>query len=384
MRRVLFLTLVTGLALASFGCGETVETPDDTTANGGGKGDTPGDDASRDAGQLCEDRRDDALLGNRELFGTDFIRWSCADVSGVNTNNKDSRGQEYCEYFALVNPPPETEGGEFGEAVDLGRPTGDEEGDVTALSLDLTDDQIFWLEDHPQDVIGECVFTSWHSDVPGPVPACEGTATECPQVRGVPVDEDVFRMKVFFNSNSAAYALVEECLGAAIDQDYVVADDLTDPEDPLNGGFYRGCMLAYLLYGTEWRKSDSSICAAAVRLAECGCVDDPSAAAAALVPPVESGQMRGFPLGGWADRAELPPGCDYVELGDASQTLVTCDLTATDVLRSRSDLKGACRQKYADSVVVYVPLPDDGFACEAPEDGLYSDSCGPTPWVVTQ
>ncbi len=379
MKHFLLIALlaITGVSA----CGETSDS-NNATANNGGKGDTPGDDENRDAEQLCADRRDDALSGNRSLFGDDFIRWSCADVSGVNTNNKDSRGQEYCEYYALVTPPPAVEGGELGEPVDLGRPTGSAEGDVTPLSLELSDDQIFWLEDNSSSVIGQCVFTSWHSDVPGPVPACE--AGECPEVMGLPVDEEFFRMKVFFNSNSAAYSLVEECLVAAQNGDYVVADDPADSTDPLNGDFYRGCMTAYLLYGTEWRKSDSSICAASVRLAECGCVDDASAAAAALVPPVETGELRGFPLGGWAEANSLPAGCSYVEVGDGSQTLVTCDLTASDVLRSRSDLKGACREKYADNVVVYVPLPEQGFECSPPADGQYADTCGEKPWVVSE
>lgn len=369
-----------GIALMFAACGGEESTPANNAEvnNGNGKGDTPLDDPDRDVTESCEDRRALVLEGSRELFTDEFIRWSCADVSGVNTNNKDSRGQEYCEYFAMLRLPPEDEGGEFGATVDLGRNIGEDEGEVTALSLELSEDQIFYLEDHITEPLGSCVFTSWHGDVPGPVPACESEET-CPSVEGIAVDEEFFRMKVYFNSNFAAQDLVRDCAQATSEGSYQIGDA---ENEALNDDFMRGCQLTYDLYQTEWRKSDSSICAATMRLTECGCVgEDFNAFATAVVPTVESGDLRGFPLGGWAGADRLPSGCRYVELGDESQTIVTCDLTGGDIIQGQSDLKGLCRQKYGDNVVVHVPLPTDAITCDTP-DGPYSDTCTATPWIV--
>ena len=168
--------------------------------------------------------------------------------------------------------------------------------------------------------------------------------------------------------------------------------DPDDPEDPLHSDFYRGCLMVSELYGTEWRRSDPAICAAAMRLTECGCSltsggDIPTA----LVPPQpvtdDAGQtqvtLRGFPLGGWADAQSLPPGCRHVALGDDSRTLVACDLTGADVLNNASDLKRACASKYGNDVVVYVPVAGDAMNCEGGE-GPYAETCSEQPWVVTQ
>src|SRR5690606_35988162 len=106
----------------------------------------------------CEARRADAIDSAQRAFTPDDIRSACADDEGVNTNMRDDRGQEYCEYYAVVQPPPEAEGGELPAAVDLGRNRGD--GTTSPLSLELTDDQIFALEDELDAVVGQCIFTS--------------------------------------------------------------------------------------------------------------------------------------------------------------------------------------------------------------------------------
>src|SRR5689334_18767463 len=50
---------------------------------------------------LCQDRSSAVLRTDQPAFTPNAIRWSCSDVAGVNNNNNDDRGQEYCEYFAM-------------------------------------------------------------------------------------------------------------------------------------------------------------------------------------------------------------------------------------------------------------------------------------------
>jgi hypothetical protein len=200
------------------------------------------------------------------------------------------------------------------------------------------------------------------------------------------------RMKVSFNSNGAASDLAERCMTDPL------AGDSSDTTDPLNDNYTRGCMKAFELFQTEWRRSDSAVCVAGGRLVECGCgvdtdgdgiadITDPKEISLALIPrqPLASGEttLRGFPLGTWTGADELPSGCHYANTGDASQTLVTCDLTATDVLAGAADVKERCRAKYGNNVVVHVPIPAAAVVCSPPEGGQYSATCGDIPWVVT-
>lgn len=358
----------------------------------------------------CEARRADALESSQVAFVPDAIRWACADVDGVNTNNSDDRGQEYCEYYAVVQPPPATEGGELPAPVELGRKL--DNASSTTLSLELSEDQLFALEDEPDAVVGQCVFTSWHQDVPGPLPVCDsGTCPNLPLAAdaqlaswmtepeiAIPLSEDYMRMKVTINSNSAAVDLAEKCMAP------VAQGDRSDAKDPLNDPYMRGCMGAFSLFGTEWRRSDPTICTAAMRLSECGCgVDtdadgtadltiDPNdrqsriAVAQALIPPQpnDSGDitLRGFRLGTWSDASGLPAGCRFVDIGEDSQTVVACDLTATDVVAAQSDPKERCREKYGANVVVHIPVPTAAIVCTPPDGGTYSDTCGELPWVL--
>src|SRR5688500_2994359 len=106
----------------------------------------------RDAAALdhCAARKSDAIDSAQKAFTKDNIRWACADVEGVNTNGRDDRGQEYCEYYAVVQPPPATAGGTLPDPVDLGRNRSS--GSPTPLSLSLNEDQLFALEDEPDAV----------------------------------------------------------------------------------------------------------------------------------------------------------------------------------------------------------------------------------------
>ena len=161
-----------------------------------------------------------------------------------------------------------------------------------------------------------------------------------------------------------------------------------------------GCMHTAGLFGTEWRRSDPTICTAAMRLGECGCgvdtdgdmiadITDISEIARALVPRQpqtvdgeEQVTLRGFPLGTWSGEQELPAGCEYVEIGEETRVLVSCDLTAADLLTSAADPKARCREKYGDNVVVHIPIPADSVVCTPDEDSPFTDSCGAAPWNV--
>ncbi len=345
-------------------------------------------DTGHDAEEMCTARRSDALDSGQKAYTPTSIRWACSDVAGVNTNNKDSRGQEYCEYFAIVQPPPATEGGNRPPAVDLGRKTS--ASTTTALSLTLAEDQVFWLEDHPSDVIGQCVFTSWHSDVGPAYPACKN-ASSCPDVMGFKITSEFMQMKDSVNSNLAANDLVVKCYKEPGEDD--MPDGIEVPDDD----YTRGCMISAKNWGTEWRRSDPTICAAAMRLKECGCGVDTNGdgsgdlygkqLADGLVPAQPDGDsgtvtLRGFKLGTWSGASALPAGCRYVSTGDSSQTLVTCDLTADDVLKNKTDPKGACRSKYADDIVVHIPLPGDKVVCKPPADGKHTETCTDNAWIL--
>jgi hypothetical protein len=313
--------------------------------------------------ELCALRRSDAFNENQLAFTTDYLRWSCNDVDGVTW---EDRGQEYCEYFAIAQLPAAETGGEVPPPAVLGRNLGaDYAAGTTETALELTYDQMTALEADADGVVAQCVFTSWNSDIPGPVPAC--TEEYCPDVLGVSLREDDFRMKFDVNSMDAAQQLVEDCSVAT----------RTGEEDD----FTRACMLNAEINDTAFRKSDTTVCAAVVRLSECQCAvpDGPT-----LPELISSPDARGFPLGTWSGPAELPAGCRYAELGDDSHTVVTCDLTATDVLDWKMDLKGRCQTKYADNVVVHVPMPAAaGVTCTPDESSSeYAGTCSATPWVL--
>jgi hypothetical protein len=363
----------------------------------------------RDAAALdhCEARRSDALDGAQKAYTRDNIRWACADVQGVNTNGGDDRGQEYCEYYAIVQAPPKTDGGDLPQIASLGRPRADRSPTTSALKLNET--QIFALEDNPDTTVGQCLFTSWHSDVNERLPVCGSSNTTCPPL-AVPADAklppwtdkrelgafrmtaEMVQMKGSINSNGAASDLLEKCMTEP------PAGKLDDPSDPLNDDYTRGCWKAYESFGTEWRRSDPTICAAGVRLAECGCgvdtdgdgkadITDPSEIAFAVVPPqpADDGSiaMRGFNLGTWSSPDALPAGCRYLDTGDdGPRTVVSCDLSAADVLASQNDVKQKCREKYGDNVVVHVPIPAAAIVCSPPAGGQYSATCSADPWVL--
>jgi hypothetical protein len=140
------------------------------------------------------------------------------------------------------------------------------------------------------------------------------------------------------------------------------------------------------LFGTEWRRSDPTLCAAMVRLHECGCTAPGIANIQdGLVPAQpQNGQitLRGFRLGGWADQNQLPVGCRYVTTGDDSHVLVSCDLTADDVLNNKNDLKGRCHDKYGNAVVVHVPVPAAALVCKPDTNAPYGNNCPAQPWVL--
>lgn len=457
MKTALASISITALALAA-ACQSEGAGPGDCN---GGKCDTPGGDsadlcdeqcaeAENAMGCLldclheqaighCEARRDDNLNSAQRGLTRDAIRWAAADVQGVNQNNGDDRGQEYTEYFALVQPPPKTEGGEMLPPLMVGKNTGQDSQTgattTTTQGVELSEDQIFWLEDHPDAVIGQCVFTSWHADVPAPLcssetgcapvtafpatpehPYCQ-TEGYCDSVPGwslddthtvgrftrsgyVEAEEPVFRMVIGFNSNGAASSLVADC--------GVVPEDIFPAEDLIEDDFVRGCMLtgpsvegtpvkgSVTGFGTEWRRSDSAICAATMRLHECGCgvdtdddgspdITDPRELGTALIPaqPQDGAiTLRGFPLGTWSGADQLPAGCRYADVGDDSQTLVLCDLNAGDLLAGANDMKGVCRTKYGDNVVTHIPIPASAIACEPDTSKKFTDNCGDMPWVI--
>lgn len=353
------------LVLAQMGCSAAGDSPGDGDRDGdsdctGEKCDIPdGPDE-----ELCELRRGDAFNENQRAFTLEFLRWSCNDVEGVTW---EDRGQEYCEYFAIAQLPPAEDGEEIPAPSVVGRNLGEDYTfGTTEPSIDLTFHQLSQLEDDDSAVVGQCVFTSWNSDIPGPVPSCAGDDA-CPAVAGVAVDEETFRMKFEVNSTEAAQILVEDCFLAPE----------SDEADP----FTRGCMLNAEINDTAFRKSDTTVCAASIRLAECGCGLEGDEQFTELISPAE---RRGFPLGTWSGLAELPAGCRFVDLGDDSQTVVACDLTATDVIDYAPDLKGRCQTKYADNVVVHVPMPQaDAVSCSPDEAGsAYTGTCTATPWLL--
>lgn len=375
LARRFFWALLCAGAIAAQGCGgeDSAACPeDDPACDPCAEGrcdlpDTPDEEA-------CVLRRAEAYSESRPAYLDRFLRWSCANVEGVT---EEHLGQEYCEFFAVAALPPETYGDEAPPPAILGRNLGpDASYGTTAVGAPLSADQIAALEQDPSQVVGACVFSSWNSDEDAPVAATE--------VAGVEVTADTFRMTFDKNSTEAAQLLVEDCLLTIAD-----GGDPQNTRDPLHDDFFRGCMLNVAINDTSFSKADSTICPAAMRLGECECyVDDPTLDFPEVISP--TGQ-RGFPIGGWSGfvlgdetATDLPVGCEYVPLGDGSQTLVACDLFAGDVLAHASDLKGFCHDQYADSLVIHVPIPAEVISCYAQDStSPYADSCTQAPWVVT-
>jgi len=421
---LLSTSLFASLVLFAPACSETATEARQEVDCSDGKCDTPGSAAGaecaaafpgdRDAQTQCredkayghcEARRADALESSQQAFVKDAIRWAAADVEGVNQNGRDDRGQEYTEYFAVVVPPPETEGNAAPARALLG--LNQQGGGTSSSTIDLTEDQIFALEDEPDAIVGQCVFTSWHNDISEPMAVCNGSDSGCPELpfpegsdvaswvtgtTGMKMNSKNLKMKVSFNSNGAASDLAERCMTEPL------VGDNENPDDPLHDNYTRGCMKAFELFQTEWRRSDSAVCVAGGRLAQCGCgvdtdadgvadITDPKQISLALVPrqPLPSGEttLRGFPLGTWTGINELPAGCHFADIGNDGQTLVTCDLTGNDVLAGAADVKERCRAKYGNNVVVHVPVPSAAIVCETPEGAPYAETCGDLPWVVT-
>lgn len=367
-------TLRLAAILLVAGCASKSEPPTDDCATAG-KCDLPDDPAE----VSCTKRRSDAYNENRTAFNEGFLRWSCADVQGVTA---DDRGQEYCEYFAIAQLPPEGQAPAPAPAI-LGRNLGkDSSYGTTPGGVDLTPSQISALEADDTAIVGQCVFTAWNSDQPGPVAACDdqNPKASCPKVMGVAVDETNFRMAFEVNSTDAAQILVEDCTKPA------PVGDPENPRDLRHDDFMRGCLFNADINQTEFRKSDTTICASMSRLAECGCSANSETPLGELVSPWE---VRGFQLGTWSGfvpgsetESQLPPSCRYVDIGENGQTIVTCDLSAGDLLAGSADVRAACADKYADMIVVHVPIPS-GVTCD-PEasDSPYAESCSATPWVL--
>lgn len=379
------------LLLAAVGCDseEPAATPQDPAACAGAKCDLPDEDADTN----CTQRQAEVLESSQRAFTKDAVRWACADVEGVNTVGTDDRGQEYCEYYAIFAP----EGEEFdAEPTVLGRQLSKERGDVSPLSIclegesgdcgvEITEDALFAMEDAPDQVFGSCVFTSWHSDVPGPLASCSGD--ECPTIDGISMDEEFGRMKLETNSNATSSDVIQFCVDAAVRGRALPEDFTGDPEDPFSDAFYRGCRLTEL-FDLSWRRSDPALCAATNRMVECGC-DLPGVetedVGKSVVPqqPRTKGEgevtFRGFSLGTWTGPDDLPAGCEAIDTGEDQNTIVRCDLLGADVLENLGDLKEACRQTYGNRVVAYAPVPSEKLECANEKDAAGA-ACGTQPW----
>jgi hypothetical protein len=351
-------TSVLLLALTACDAEDTTE-PQGGAACDGGKCDTPvGDD------EQCKLRESEVLNSSNRGFTRTDIRWACADVEGVNTVGRDDRGQEYCEYFAIVDLPT------AGESQILGLNLGDDfDAGQTPFGVELDADAIYALEADPDANVGSCVFTSWNGDVEAPM------RDKPLYVHDVPLTSEVFQMKYFANTLEAAELLIEQCISCV-----PLAGEETNPEDPLHDPFTRACYLNAELNGTQDRKSDTVVCAAAMRVGECGCsFADPGRD---LFAELAGAAELGFPLGTWDDPKGLPPGCEYQPFGPSGQNIVTCELSAAEVLQNSGEIKAYCAEKYAEDVVVHVPIPQGDVNCSPSPDETYGDSCGATPWLL--
>ncbi len=348
--------------------------------------------------KACIDRRTTALNPNQVAFNETSLRWSCADTPAIEGVE---RGQEYCEYFALLALPNESVPRVLGRLDRIPRNSGDDddlcnlpdpEFRTTNPSVELSNDQILALEQSPSGTVGQCIFSSWNEDIFQSVPGCAANdPRECPTILGLELSAQLFKMKFTVNSAEAAQLLLEDCYAAGLalaDEPSAPAlcpsDPPTEsitPDENRSDSFDRGCHLNAEINGTIDRKSDAILCATAMRLGECGCDSlSPDESIGTLLSPFSK---RGFPLGTWAAPDQLPPGCGYLPVGDGSQTLVACDISAADVLESANDVKQFCRDRYAPNVVVYAPIPSQNLSCDpASSNSGFRNSCSSTPWVL--
>lgn len=290
---------------------------------------------------LCRERRDTAFANGKSAFTPTALRWSCSDVPGVT---EADRGQEYCEYWAIATLDE--------EQLAFGRIDGSSETDN---GLALTDAQRDALASRDgSDVIGACMFSSWNVDRDASCSDCEG-------ILGFRANADNFQARMSFNSFGAAKDLLDQCsTGQA--RDGGLRDD----------AYYRGCLHADDLFSTGWRKSDGAICSATIAMTDCGCTLASGGGFDELGVPNEPG----FHLGSWDEQNAPPPGCHYVSIDDnASRVLVACEMTVDALVDNQQDLKGWCRETYAERVVVHVPIDPTAVRCDA--------SCAEQPWVLS-
>jgi hypothetical protein len=306
--------------------------------------------AKRDHGRMCRHRRDEALLASARAYREHALRWPCRDVDEIEALNDDAYGgQEYCEYFAVVQMDiggrvglAPFEGGRFLDVPHAAKPT---RAVTTGTVLGLDRKQSEWFIRHANDPVGACVFTSWFADNTEPLPACRD-AKHCADLFGLTLTADHFRMRRPDNSLADARRLLAGCArrGSPLVSDI----------------FMRGCqLLEQYGLGRVWRRSDPVLCAAAMRMAECGCLQDRDAFAAALTSK-DGEPLRGLPLGAWSGLDRRPPDCHWVQTGENSHTLLYCTLHGNDVLTAQLNLKSACK-RFADQVVVHVPIA--GIEC---------------------
>lgn len=377
--------------------------------------------------QVCDNSHVSAMDERRPHFTPAGVRWSCKDVNGVtaSSNTRDSRGQEYCEYFSLLHKEgiPSVVSDAFCDAntrcatgtcdlsinscvtattVDTSRPAAifgknlDDGDSVSPLNPTLSAGQIEWLAQNPTQKVGECMFTSWHQDVDRPLMSTATVAGYRLDANTPNTQDPLFRMGQGVNSNGAAQALVGDCL-------------IPGKNQALKDGFDRGCNNCGSLGNkcVPFRKSDPSVCTMAMRIAECGCKVDvkaPNGTSRTLNLSKQSDlalakelfvpeSRRGFVLGTWDGIDKLPNGCRFIETGDpktvnvngvevpdpvANHTIVACDLLASHVTSAAMDPKEACRVTYGDEVVVHVRAPTPDLAtltCDTTKP-----KCAGAPW----
>jgi hypothetical protein len=384
-----------------------------------------GDDKTclqKEAKAQCKQRREEAEISTERAFLRNSLRWSCADVKSVDASGRDDRGQESCEYYAAVqlpprNPPLAGTEADLPKVVTPGRATSNE---VDKLALDrLSEHQAAVLAKDKNQIVGQCIFTSWAKDNSSNFPKCatgegagcatlpilkEETAQKLGARKGnftsaLPLTPEFFRMKAGFNSTNAAIDL----------SDHALTNPNSTVAGPHEGHFDRVCMHMFKEFASHWRKFDTIVGAAMMRMAECGCGLDVTKADGSKgqdgIVDIKLGQKvqnyekmahalfpsdrRGLLLGGWNENnpTKLPKGCRFVpetgEAGDKARTLVTCGIPAGVVLKKSDDLKEWCRTKYAKNIVVHLPIPAEALVCTPPGTRRGTkESCGTQPWVL--
>jgi hypothetical protein len=288
------------------------------------------------------------------------IRWACADVKGVEG---DDRGQEYCEYHAVQNGAK-----------------------VTAVS-DIDVEKPLY-----------CYFTSVYYDVdggstPGERDAKLAAELSKPENLGAKVDPDLVRMKDKVNSRGAATTLIRDCAGIKPDlnEERQVACYTASLEK--NGEELRricrgqnlatesrwkkaealgakllvegdegyeaqrdiiGCLSLHRAEngGATYRNSDPMICARVYRAKqECQCSwnELPDA-------------LEGFIFTGWTSEAP-PVGCQRAKVdGEDYSHLTLCQVPQAEAaelefdLDYSEDLQKFCNDRFGKDIVMKAPL----------------------------